>query len=75
MWIRRSNEVVLKHDDTASFGKEVTTDGRDFPNAILDGTSALMLSGETAVGAHPIDAVRTMDQIARAVEPSMSSCG
>jgi pyruvate kinase len=44
----------------------------DVANAILDGTSALMLSGETAVGAHPIESVRTMDQIARAVEPSMS---
>jgi pyruvate kinase len=31
-----------------------------------------MLSGETAVGAHAVDAVRTMDRIARAVEPSLS---
>ncbi len=44
----------------------------DVANAILDGTSALMLSAETAVGAHPVEAVRTMDSIARAVEPSMS---
>ncbi len=43
----------------------------DVANAILDGTSALMLSGETAIGAYPIESVRTMDEIALAVEPSM----
>ncbi len=43
----------------------------DVANAILDGTSALMLSAETATGNYPIEAVRTMDTIARAVEPSM----
>jgi pyruvate kinase len=43
----------------------------DVANAILDGTSAVMLSAETATGAHPIEAVATMDRIARAVEPSM----
>ena len=43
----------------------------DVANAILDGTSAIMLSAETATGNYPIEAVRTMDNIARAVEPSM----
>ena len=43
----------------------------DVANAILDGTSAIMLSGETAVGDYPAEAVAYMDRIARAVEPSL----
>jgi pyruvate kinase len=43
----------------------------DVANAILDGTSAIMLSGETAVGEYPVEAVAYMDRIAQAVEPSM----
>ena len=43
----------------------------DVANAILDGTSAVMLSGETAMGEYPVQSVQTMDRIARAVEPSL----
>jgi len=43
----------------------------DIANAILDGTSAVMLSGETAIGQYPLEAVAYMDRIARAVEPSL----
>jgi len=42
----------------------------DVANAIFDGTDAVMLSAETAVGAYPVEAVRMMDRIARVVENS-----
>jgi len=43
----------------------------DVANAILDGTDAIMLSAETAVGRYPVEAVATMARIARRTEESL----
>ena len=58
-------ESMIHHADPTR------AEASDVANAILDGSSALMLSGETAIGEYPVEAVAYMDRIARAVEPSL----
>lgn len=47
-------------------------EANDVANAILDGSDAIMLSGETAAGDYPIEAVLTMDTIAKAIEDTIN---
>ena len=44
----------------------------DIANAIFEGTDAIMLSGETSVGAYPIEAVETMGRIAKSAEAEVA---
>ena len=47
----------------------------DVANAILDGTAAIMLSGETAIGKYPVEAVRTMSNLAQRTESCLEEFG
>jgi len=71
---RQSKPVVTATQMLASMvtaRRPTRAEVTDVANAIYDGTDAIMLSEETAVGENPVEAVRVMDRIARATEPDL----
>ncbi len=72
---RAANRTVITAtqmlESMIEYAEPTRAEASDVANAILDGTSAVMLSGETAMGKHPVAAVAVMDTIARVVEPSL----
>jgi pyruvate kinase len=55
--------------------KPTRAEASDVANAILDGTSAVMLSGETAIGKYPVEAVEILNTIALRAEASLGEYG
>ncbi|MGW7661016.1 pyruvate kinase [Streptomyces sp. NPDC054756] len=62
-------------DSMIDHSRPTRAEASDVANAVIDGTDAVMLSGETSVGKHPLETVRTMARIIEAAEEDLLAQG